>query len=115
MVRAEDQHPILRHHVMRMSPHPVTPRKYPEAWYYPLTFCPLSSPSPPHPRRSLQLRPLAAALRKGDEPQGVLTALSRLGVLLRARPSELVLVAADLVRALMHCRVPEWAEAEAKR
>ena len=66
-------------------------------------------------QRSLQLRSLAAALRKGDDPQGVLAALSRLEVLVRARPWELGQAAPELVRALMHCRVPEWAEAEAKR
>ena len=46
----------------------------------------------------------------------MLSALSRLEVLVRAScPDELTLVASELVRALMHCRVPEWAEAEAKR
>ena len=50
-----------------------------------------------------------------DDASGVLLALSRLEVLLRACPDELEQVAPELVRALMHCRLPDWAEAEAKR
>ena len=33
----------------------------------------------------------------------------------RAAPHELRHAAPELVRSLMHCRLPEWAEAEAKR
>ncbi|GAX82969.1 hypothetical protein CEUSTIGMA_g10396.t1 [Chlamydomonas eustigma] len=64
--------------------------------------------------KSLQLRSQVVALRKADDTQGMLTALSRLEVLVRACPDELEEVAPELVRALMHCRPPEWAQAEAK-
>jgi telomere length regulation protein len=55
------------------------------------------------------------ALRKADDTQGMLSALSRVEVLVRACPDELEGVAPELVRALMHCRLPEWVQAEAKR
>ncbi|KAG2442491.1 hypothetical protein HXX76_002577 [Chlamydomonas incerta] len=61
---------------------------------------------------ALQLRSLAAALRKQDDVSGVLKALGRLEELIRAGPEELGLAASELVRALLHCRVPEWAESE---
>lgn len=35
-------------------------------------------------------------------------------VLVRAAPDELGLLAPELVRSLLHCRVPEWAEEEAR-
>jgi hypothetical protein len=63
-----------------------------------------------HPRRALQLRAVAAALRKSDDVAGVLAALPRVEVLVRAAPDELPVVAPELSRALLHCRVPEWAE-----
>ncbi|GLI69267.1 hypothetical protein VaNZ11_013803, partial [Volvox africanus] len=59
---------------------------------------------------SLQLRALAAALRKQDDVKGVLTALKRLEEIIRAAPDELGLLAPELVRSLLHCRVPEWAQ-----
>ncbi|MEW5317044.1 MAG: hypothetical protein WDW38_008375 [Sanguina aurantia] len=59
---------------------------------------------------ALQLRALAAALRKQDDVNGVLTALERLEVLIRACPPELATAAPELVRSLLHCKVPEWAE-----
>ena len=87
--------------------------------------CPgLTPPSPewpPHPPGSryppqaLQLRSLAAALRKPDDVTGVLQALQRLELLVRAAPDELASMSAELVRSLLHCRVPEWAEAEPGR
>ncbi|KAL6757602.1 hypothetical protein V8C86DRAFT_3135239 [Haematococcus lacustris] len=58
--------------------------------------------------RSLQLRALAAALRKADDVQGVLKALSRVELVIRAAPDELGHAAHELARALLHCRVPEW-------
>lgn len=61
-------------------------------------------------RRELQLRSVAAALRKQDDASGVLQALRRVELLVRARPDELEVHAAELARALLHCRVPEWAE-----
>ncbi len=63
----------------------------------------------------MQLRSLATALRKAEDVSSVLNALTRLEVLLRANPKELPMLAPEMVRALMHCRIPEWAEAEAKR
>ncbi|GLC37986.1 hypothetical protein PLESTB_000449000 [Pleodorina starrii] len=61
---------------------------------------------------SLQLRALAAALRKQDDVSTVLGALKRLEEVIRAAPDELGLVAPELVRSLLHCRVPEWADTE---
>ncbi|GIL86739.1 hypothetical protein Vretifemale_14985 [Volvox reticuliferus] len=59
---------------------------------------------------SLQLRALAAALRKQDDVKGVFAALKYLEEIVRAAPDELGLMAPELVRSLLHCRVPEWAE-----
>ncbi|KXZ57008.1 hypothetical protein GPECTOR_1g910 [Gonium pectorale] len=61
---------------------------------------------------SLQLRSLAAALRKQDDVKTVLGALGRLEELIRAGPDELPLLAPELLRSLLHCRVPEWADEE---
>ncbi|KAG2494834.1 hypothetical protein HYH03_007074 [Edaphochlamys debaryana] len=63
---------------------------------------------------ALQLRALAAALRKADDAAAVLAALGKLEELIRAAPDELGLAAPELVRALLHCRVPEWAAEEAE-
>lgn len=63
----------------------------------------------------MQLKALAAALRKPDDVTSTLSALKKLEVLIRAAPSELRGAAQELVRALLHCRIPEWAEEEAKR
>ncbi|EFJ42875.1 hypothetical protein VOLCADRAFT_97060 [Volvox carteri f. nagariensis] len=71
---------------------------------------------------ALQLRALAAALRKQDDVKTVLAALKQLEVsygivrhaeVIRAAPDELGLMAPELIRSLLHCRVPEWAEMEA--
>ncbi len=42
------------------------------------------------------------------------SAVACLQVLVRAAPDELGLLAPELVRSLLHCRVPEWAEEEAR-
>jgi hypothetical protein len=88
-------------------------------WTPPLLLLLFSSPlRPSHPvfpppsLRSLQLRSLAAALRRQDDVKGVLEALGRLEPLIRCRPDELGPSAAELSRALLYCRVPEWAQVE---
>lgn len=43
-------------------------------------------------------------------PIGLLCLLSCSQVLIRAAPPELGLYAPELLRSLIHCRVPEWAE-----
>jgi telomere length regulation protein len=65
--------------------------------------------------RLLQLRSLAAALRKQDDVKGVLAGLGRIEVLIRSCPDELGPSAHELSRALLYCRVPEWAEVEDPR
>ncbi len=63
--------------------------------------------------RDLQLRAVAAALRKSstsEEVTTVLATLKRVELLVRARPDELDGCANEITRALLHCRVPEWAE-----
>lgn len=46
---------------------------------------------------------------------GVLSALKKTEVLLRATPDELRQAAPELLRALLFCRVPEWADAGAPK
>ena len=64
--------------------------------------------------KSLQLRSIASSLKKADDYKLVLKSLQRLEALVRCQPEELVLSAPDLIRSLLHCRIPEWAEKEAK-
>eukprot|EP00955_Chlamydomonas_euryale_P042833 352427-Chlamydomonas_euryale.AAC.6 len=59
---------------------------------------------------SLQLRALAAALRKADDAAAVVAALGRLEPVIRASPDELRVFAPELARALLHARPPEWAD-----
>ncbi|EIE21374.1 hypothetical protein COCSUDRAFT_56593 [Coccomyxa subellipsoidea C-169] len=61
----------------------------------------------------LQLRDVAALLRKGDDPNAVLKGLAALGPLVDAAPHELDSHAGELARALLHARPPEWADEEA--
>ncbi|KAK9908206.1 hypothetical protein WJX75_004272 [Coccomyxa subellipsoidea] len=61
----------------------------------------------------LQLRDVAAMLRKGDDPNAVLKGLAALGPLVDAAPHELESHAGELARALLHARPPEWADEEA--
>lgn len=64
--------------------------------------------------KALQLRTIASSLKKADDPKLVLLSLQRLESLLRCHPEELSVAASDLVRSLLHCRIPEWAEKESK-
>ncbi|CAL8463180.1 g2714 [Coccomyxa elongata] len=61
----------------------------------------------------LQLRDVAALLRKSDDHNAVLKGLAALGPLIDAAPHELDSYAGELARALLHARPPEWADEEA--
>ncbi|KAK9868756.1 hypothetical protein WJX84_007936 [Apatococcus fuscideae] len=63
--------------------------------------------------RPLQLRDIAAALRKTDDPQGIAPALRAAEALVAANPDELSHYAGELSRSLLYTRPPEWAEQEA--
>ncbi len=71
--------------------------------------------------RPAQLSHVTAALRKGsaggpgeDDPAGVVGALAAAAILVAAAPLELAgPAAADLARALLHARIPTWADEEA--
>ena len=71
--------------------------------------------------RPASLAAVAAALRRGsaggpgeDDPAGVVAAVSAAATLVAAAPVELAgPAAADLARALLHARLPAWADEEA--
>ncbi|KAK9822319.1 hypothetical protein WJX74_006980 [Apatococcus lobatus] len=63
--------------------------------------------------KPLQLRDVAAALRKADDPQGIPPALRAADALVAAHPDELRHYAGELSRSLLYTRPPEWAEEEA--
>ncbi|KAK9822493.1 hypothetical protein WJX81_003452 [Elliptochloris bilobata] len=65
--------------------------------------------------RPVQLREVAAALRKADDPQALLKALAAVQPLIEAEPVELSHYAGELARALLYTRAPDWAEREAER
>ncbi len=70
----------------------------------------LATRTPPAPPPPACLQPPPAP--PADDVSGVLDALGKAEVLLRAAPEELAHAAPELLRALLFCRVPEWAEAE---
>lgn len=65
--------------------------------------------------RPVQLRDLAAALRKGEDHAGLLAAVHSAETLIRAAPAELATYGAELARSLLHSRIPEWADSEEEK
>eukprot|EP00884_Botryococcus_braunii_P006828 jgi/Botrbrau1/16146/Bobra.0281s0003.1 len=63
--------------------------------------------------KPLQLRDVAAMLRKNDDSQGVMKGLKVVNQLLSQAPEELAIYAGEMARALLHTRPPDWGEEEA--
>lgn len=65
--------------------------------------------------RPVTLMDLHQDLKKTDEPLKLIKALKQLTVLLKAHPSELPSIAAELSRTLIHVPLPDWIHEELKK